>query len=358
LPGSGTPNGTTAEEEAMRNGTAARVGTDRFSVRSSDGTPLAVWVDGAGPPLVLVHGSLSDHTTFEPLVHELRDAVRTFSMDRRGFGASGDAAGYSIEREFEDVSAVVAAVAARTGSPVALWGHSYGAGCAMGGAARTGDVGRLVLYEPVLGIAYPAGSIEEVEAAVAAGDVEAAVVAVLLGILEMTVEDVDALRASPRWPVLLAAGPTVPRECLVEHGWVYRPGQFDAIAAPTLLLAGSEPTRAQGGHPSSGGGDPRPSGPVVGGAWPPRPQDRSRHGRSRHPAVHLHLHRVRLVAAPWHHDRPTGTPERPVAECPGRVEVGARWQRAGRRVGRRARCDGCWCHWRWPSSSAASPAPI
>jgi pimeloyl-ACP methyl ester carboxylesterase len=240
LPGSGTPNGTTAEEEAMRNGTAARVGTDRFSVRSSDGTPLAVWVDGAGPPLVLVHGSLSDHTTFEPLVHELRDAVRTFSMDRRGFGASGDAAGYSIEREFEDVSAVVAAVAARTGSPVALWGHSYGAGCAMGGAARTSDVGRLVLYEPGLGIAYPAGSIEEVEAAVAAGDMEAAVVAVLLGILEMTVEDVDALRASPRWPVLLAAGPTVPRECRVEHGWVYRPGQFDAIAALTLLLAGSE----------------------------------------------------------------------------------------------------------------------
>lgn len=215
----------------MRNGAAARVGTDRFSVRSSDGTPLAVWVDGAGPPLVLVHGSLSDHTTFEPLVHELRDAVRTFSMDRRGFGASGDAAGYSIEREFEDVSAVVAAVAARTGSPVALWGHSYGAGCAMGGAARTSDVGRLVLYEPGLGIAYPAGSIEEVEAAVAAGDMEAAVVAVLLGILEMTVEDVDALRASPRWPVLLAAGPTVPRECRVERGWVYRPGQFDAIAA-------------------------------------------------------------------------------------------------------------------------------
>jgi pimeloyl-ACP methyl ester carboxylesterase len=357
LPGSGTPNGTTAEEEAMRNGAAARVGTDRFSVRSSDGTPLAVWVDGAGPPLVLVHGSLSDHTTFEPLVHELRDAVRTFSMDRRGFGASGDAAGYSIEREFEDVSAVVAAVAARTGSPVALWGHSYGAGCAMGGAARTSDVGRLVLYEPGLGIAYPAGSIEEVEAAVAAGDMEAAVVAVLLGILEMTVEDVDALRASPRWPVLLAAGPTVPRECRVERGWVYRPGQFDAIAARHCCWP------APRAHPCSR----RPPvqrrrrsptlGPVVGGAWPPRPQDRSRHGRRRHPAVHLHLHRVRLVAAPWHHDRPTGTPERPVAECPGRVEVGARWQRAGRRVGLRARCGGCWCHWRWPSSSAASPAP-
>lgn len=224
----------------MSRGSAAEVGTDRFSVRSCDGTPLAVWADGAGPPLVLVHGSLSDHTTFEPLVHELRDGVSTFSMDRRGFGASGDAAGYAIEREFEDVAAVVEAVATRTGEPVALWGHSYGAGCAMGGAARTSDVHRLVLYEPGLGIASPAGSIEEIEAAVAAGDMEAAVVAVLVGILEMTQDDVDTLRVSPRWPVLLAAGPTVPRECRVEQGWVYRPGQFDAIAAPTLLLAGSQ----------------------------------------------------------------------------------------------------------------------
>jgi pimeloyl-ACP methyl ester carboxylesterase len=63
---------------------------------------------------------------------------------------------------------------------------------------------------------------------------------VLIGVLDMRQEDLDALRASPRWPVLLAAGPTVPRECRAEHGWVYRPGQFDAIVAPTLLLTGSE----------------------------------------------------------------------------------------------------------------------
>ena len=66
--------------------------------------------------------------------------MATFSMDRRGFGASGDTAPYSIERDFEDVAAVVNAVAARTSGPVALFGHSYGANCAMGGAARTDDV--------------------------------------------------------------------------------------------------------------------------------------------------------------------------------------------------------------------------
>jgi pimeloyl-ACP methyl ester carboxylesterase len=213
---------------------------DRFCVRSADGTPLAVWVDGAGPPLVLVHGSMCDHTAFDPLVAELRDTMTTFAMDRRGFGASGDTAGYAIEREFEDVAAVVAEVAARTGGPVALWGHSYGAGCAMGGAALTGDVHHLVLYEPGLGIPYPPGAIEEVEAAVAEGDMERAVVLVLAGIVGVTDEELAALRSGPRWPTLLACAPTVPRECRAEDGWVYRPGAFDAVAAPTLLLAGSE----------------------------------------------------------------------------------------------------------------------
>ncbi len=97
---------------------------DRFDVRSPGGTSLAVWVDGNGPPLVLVHGSMCDHTRFDPLVAELTDGATTFAMDRRGFGASTDTAGYSIEREFDDVAAVVNAVAERTGGPVALWGHS------------------------------------------------------------------------------------------------------------------------------------------------------------------------------------------------------------------------------------------
>jgi pimeloyl-ACP methyl ester carboxylesterase len=220
-------------------GGAAAVGT-RFEVRSADGTSLAVWVEGQGPPLVLVHGSMCDHTAFDPLVAELRQDMTTFAVDRRGFGASGDVAGYALEREFEDVAAVVEAVAVRTGGPVALWGHSYGAGCAMGAAALTGAVHRLILYEPGLGIAYPAGSIEEVESAVAAGDLERALLLVLVGIVGATDEEVAALRSSPRWATMLACAPTVPRECRAEDGWRYRPGRFDTVSAPTLLLAGAD----------------------------------------------------------------------------------------------------------------------
>jgi pimeloyl-ACP methyl ester carboxylesterase len=212
----------------------------RFDVRSSDGVDVAVWVTGEGPPLVMVHGSIADHTTFDSFVAVLRRDLATYAMDRRGFGASGDGDGYAIADDFADVAAVVDAVADRVGRPVALWGHSYGANCAMGGATLTDNVSHLILYEPSLGLPYPPGSIERIEAALARGENEAAVVGVLRDILELPDEDIEVFRANPRWPARLAAAPTIPRECHVEEDWVYRPGQFDAITAPTLLLSGTE----------------------------------------------------------------------------------------------------------------------
>src|SRR5262245_42159320 len=162
-----------------------------FDILSSDGTRIAVWVHGTGPAIVMVHGSIADHTTFDPLVAVLGEQMTTYAMDRRGFGASGDTPDYSIERDFDDVAAVIDAVAARTGGPVTLWGHADGANCAMGGAARSESVARLVLYEPSLGIPYPNGSIAHVEAALARDDHEAAIVAVLVDILEMTDEEIE-----------------------------------------------------------------------------------------------------------------------------------------------------------------------
>lgn len=224
----------------MSQATATDEFRDSFQVHSADGTPLRVWVGGGGLPIVLVHGSFADHRAWAVPVTDLNKHFTTFAMDRRGFGGSGDGAEYSIERDFDDVSAVVEAVATRSGQPVVLWGHSYGANCAMGGASISSDVHRLVLYEPSLGLKYPAGAIEEAEAALAAGDRETAVVRIVFDILGMSQEEIDALRSSPRWPQILAGAHTAPRECRVEEAWEYAPGQFDGIDAPTLLLSGSE----------------------------------------------------------------------------------------------------------------------
>jgi len=245
-PGSSGGSSGRQEEAMSRHSVADADQGARFDVRSADGTTLAVWVEGEGPPLVMVHGALSDHTRFAPLVDELRDGVTTFSMDRRGRGGSGDAPDYAIEREFEDVAAVVDAAATRAGGPVALWGHSYGANCALGGAALApDDVHRLVLYEPGLGFRYPAGAIDAAEEALAAGDREAAVVALMVGVMGATDDEVEAMRTSPLWPTRLATVPTLPRELRAEERWTYRPGLFDAVTAPTMLLAGSESPPAQ-----------------------------------------------------------------------------------------------------------------
>lgn len=213
---------------------------ERVDVISADGTPIAVWAVGHGPPLVLVHGSMQDHTANRSFVDALTDRARTWSVDRRGCGASGDGDRWSIDREFDDVVAVVEAVAERTGEPVALWGHSFGAACAMGGAARTDAVSHLVLYEPSLGLRYPPGSIDTVEQALATGDHDRVITEVLTGVLEMGPDDVAAMRSSPSWQARLATAPTVPRECRAEECWQWRPDQFASITAATLLLTGSE----------------------------------------------------------------------------------------------------------------------
>jgi pimeloyl-ACP methyl ester carboxylesterase len=211
-----------------------------MDVQSSDGNKIAVWIDGFGPSVVLVHGSMCDHTTFNALVAELRAHFRCYAMDRRGFGSSAERGDYSADREFDDVAAVVETVAWLDGASVALFGHSWGASCAMGGAARTRNVRRLLLYEPSLGLNYPPGSIDVIEAKVAAGDFEGAVLFVLVDIAGMEEDDVQALRSSPVWPARVATAPTIAREARIEANWVLRPGQFKEIVAPTLLITGSE----------------------------------------------------------------------------------------------------------------------
>jgi len=221
---------------------------EQVDVRSADGTSIAVWADGNGPPLVLVHGALNDHTTDRPFIDELRGSVTTFAMDRRGRGASGDGPDYAIEREFEDIAAVVDAVAARTGRAVSVWGHSYGADCAMGAAALTGNIARLVLYEPGLGFTCSDSvreAIDAVDTAVAAGDLEDALITALRGIVELTDDEIALVRSSPAWPARLAAVPMLPREIKAEVDWAYQHGQFDTVTASTLLLAGAESPPAQ-----------------------------------------------------------------------------------------------------------------
>ena len=106
-------------------------------VTSRDGTELGVWVSGQVPPLVLVHGTTSDHTTWDAVRPHLEPHVMLYAVDRRGRGASGDGPDYELVREFEDVAAVVNAAAMQAGSAVDLMGRSFGGLAAWGAATVT-----------------------------------------------------------------------------------------------------------------------------------------------------------------------------------------------------------------------------
>ena len=214
-------------------------------VESRDGTEIAVWTSGHGPPLVLVHGAVADHTRWRPVLPHLEPHVSVHAMDRRGRGASGDAPGYAIEREFEDVAAVVDAVADASGFAADLYGHSFGGLCAFGGATLTAGIGRLVLYEgwpPADARAreLPPGVGGRLDALLAEGNRDGVVETVFREVVLMPEAEITALRAQPAWPARVAAAPTIVRELRAIPQVPFDPGQAARIAVPTLLLTGSD----------------------------------------------------------------------------------------------------------------------
>lgn len=125
------------DTEVLRPEATDMISTHRATelrVVSRDGTELACWASGDGPPLVLVHGTTAEATRWQPLLPYLEPHVTVYAMDRRGRGASGDGAEYDVVREYDDVAAVVDAVARARGCAVDLLGHSFGGVCAFGGA--------------------------------------------------------------------------------------------------------------------------------------------------------------------------------------------------------------------------------
>ena len=212
-------------------------------VVSRDGTEIAYWTSGNGPPLVLVHGTPADHTRWRPLLPYLESHTTVHAMDRRGRGGSGDGPEYTLEREYEDVAAVVDAVAEASGSAVDVYGHSHGGICAFGAAALTSNIRKLVLYEgwPVPNpevYALTADLEARMDALLASGDLNAVVETLFRDLESMSEEDLSALRAAPSWPGRVAAAHTITRECRAERGARLDPEQAAKITVPVLLLTG------------------------------------------------------------------------------------------------------------------------
>src|SRR5215213_4704854 len=113
-------------------------------VQSIDGTSIAFDRSGEGQAIVMVGGGSVDRMANAPLAALLNEHFTVFNYDRRGRGESGDTAPYAIEREIEDLDALIA----QAGGSAYVFGYSSGAILSLRGAANDLAISKLALYDP------------------------------------------------------------------------------------------------------------------------------------------------------------------------------------------------------------------
>ena len=217
---------------------------DGNSVTSKDGTRIAFDRSGDGPALILVGGALSDRSAWAPLAKLLAPRFTVFSYDRRGRGDSGDTPPYSVEREIEDLEALID----EAGGAAFVHGQSSGAVLSLEATARLpAKVQKLSLYEPpfIIDDSRPpppenyVGHINELIAANRRGD---AVEFWMTDVVLAPAEAVAEMRSAPTWPALEAVAHTLPYDIAVlgdnMAGDPLPTDRWAAVTAPTLVMDG------------------------------------------------------------------------------------------------------------------------
>ena len=169
-------------------------------VTSKDGTTIAFDRMGDGPPVILVSGGSTDRSANAPLAALLAPHVTVFNYDRRGRGPSADTPPYAVEREVEDIDAVIGAA----GGSAFLYGTSSGAVLALEAAASGLPVSKLALWEPPFildeNARPPTDQVEQYNQMIAEGRRGDAVEYFMTKVVSMPAEFVAQARTQPWWP--------------------------------------------------------------------------------------------------------------------------------------------------------------
>lgn len=207
------------------------------TVQSADGTTIAFDRFGDGPPLILVVGAFCDRSAPRNLAETLGHDFAVFTYDRRGRGASGDTPPHAVEREIEDLDALLHDV----GGPAFVFGHSSGAVLALEAAAQGLGISKLAVYEPPYIVddtrSRPDRLRERVSALIASGRRGEAVKLFLTEGPQVPAGAIAAMEAGPGWSALEAIAHTLPYDLAVCADQVV-PSRLASIQVPTLVLAG------------------------------------------------------------------------------------------------------------------------
>ena len=208
------------------------------TVTSRDGTTIALDRIGSGPAVVLVSGGSTDRTANAPLADLLAADFTVLNYDRRGRGPSGDTLPYAIEREVEDIAAVLDAA----GEGAALYGTSSGAALALEAAASGVSVSKLALWEPPFIIDEsarpPADQVQQYETMLAEGRRGDAVEYFMREVVRMPPGFVEQARGAPFWAATEAIAHTLPYDARIMGDYSVPVDRAALIQAPTLVLVG------------------------------------------------------------------------------------------------------------------------
>lgn len=209
------------------------------SVISKDDTNIMFDQMGEGAPVVLVCGGSVDRMSNAPLAALLSQNYTVYNYDRRGRGDSGDTEPYAVEREVEDIEAVIQAA----GGSAFLYGTSSGAALALIAAASELNVSKLALWEPPYIIddsrpKPPADTASIYRGFVAEGKRGDAVEYFMAKVVGLPPEFVAFARSQPWWSAQEAIAHTLAYDATIMGDYSLPTEQAASVTVPTLVMAG------------------------------------------------------------------------------------------------------------------------
>ena len=205
-------------------------------VQSADGTTIAFERSGTGPALILATGAFNDRTSTRALAGALGSRFTVYAYDRRGRGDSDEAGPYAIERETEDLAAVLDAAALHAAGTLAfVYGHSSGACIALEAAARGLPMRALAVYEPPYATGTTRAFAAELSELAAAGR-HSEVAERFLRHTGVPARALAEMKEAPYWDRMTTFAGTLPYDATLSSAEV--PAGLSGVAFPVLALAG------------------------------------------------------------------------------------------------------------------------
>ncbi|GIF47899.1 alpha-beta hydrolase superfamily lysophospholipase [Asanoa ferruginea] len=208
-------------------------------VTSKDGTSIAYDQVGEGPAVILIGGGPTTRVVNTAVADLLAPSFSVFNYDRRGHGDSGDTAPYTVDREFEDLAALITAA----GGSASVYGTSGGGIIALEAAARGLAITRLVVWEPPYIVddsrpPVPADYLQQLTELLAADRRGDMLELFFTRAANLPAEFVSPMRQSPFWPAMEDLAPTLVHDAMLTGDFSLPTSRIAAVTIPTLVLDG------------------------------------------------------------------------------------------------------------------------